>query len=185
MYSLQLTENEHSALINCLTYVPGISCSLIMYLSDVDECTTSSPCLHGGTCNNTAGSYECFCTPQWNGTNCDEGIYLFIFWGVNHGYTWFTSRQLSVFSKRKIIMLVTGKLTVVTKYCMRLWYNCGVYGGVIKQFYCLLDVDECTNSSKCLNGGTCNNTVGSYECMCTPQWNGTNCNEGTFFRKKW
>ena len=109
MFYLQLTENEHSALINCLPNVPGISCSLIMYLSDVDECITSPPCLHGGTCNNTAGSYECFCTPQWNGTNCDEGIYLFIFWGVNYGYACFTSRQLSVFSKRKIIMLVTGK----------------------------------------------------------------------------
>ena len=40
---------------------------------DVDECTTASPCNNGGTCNNTLGSYECMCTPQWNGTNCGEG----------------------------------------------------------------------------------------------------------------
>ena len=36
-----------------------------------------TPCLHGGTCSNTAiGEFECFCTEEWLGTVCDEGNYM-------------------------------------------------------------------------------------------------------------
>ena len=46
-------------------------------------------------------------------------------------------------------------------------------------FYVIIDVDECTKgTAACTNGRVCNNTVGSYQCICplgTLESNGT-CN---------
>ena len=40
---------------------------------------------------------------------------------------------------------------------------------------CEKDVDECKDSNTCLNGATCNNTVGSFDCDCTRGYEGVNC----------
>ena len=37
--------------------------------TDINECA-SSPCLHGGTCNDQVGNYSCECTTAWAGVNC-------------------------------------------------------------------------------------------------------------------
>ena len=43
----------------------------------------------------------------------------------------------------------------------------------------LLDVDECSNDEiVCFNGGTCENRVGSYSCICPSGWTGSQCAEG-------
>ncbi|KAL3837655.1 hypothetical protein ACJMK2_023001, partial [Sinanodonta woodiana] len=36
-------------------------------------------------------------------------------------------------------------------------------------------IDECATNLTCRNGGTCNNTAGSYSCICTSGWTGANC----------
>ena len=43
-----------------------------IFISDIDECTSDNPCVHG-ECNNSQGSYSCVCGSGYNGTNCDEG----------------------------------------------------------------------------------------------------------------
>ena len=40
-----------------------------------------------------------------------------------------------------------------------------------------LDIDECL-TSPCLHDGTCNNTEGSYHCICAMGWSGPNCEIG-------
>ena len=37
------------------------------------------------------------------------------------------------------------------------------------------DVDECSFSNPCLNGGTCINNAGSYTCRCPQGWTGEKC----------
>lgn len=38
---------------------------------DIDECTTLMPCLHGGTCTNTDGSFMCNCPTGHTGVFCE------------------------------------------------------------------------------------------------------------------
>nr|XP_014342650.1 PREDICTED: sushi, nidogen and EGF-like domain-containing protein 1 [Latimeria chalumnae] len=40
---------------------------------DIDECT-SSPCLHGSTCNEFINGYTCICNQGWAGVHCEEDI---------------------------------------------------------------------------------------------------------------
>lgn len=40
---------------------------------DVDECDFTDVCENNGTCQNTAGSYQCDCSEGWQGKHCGEG----------------------------------------------------------------------------------------------------------------
>lgn len=50
---------------------------------------------------------------------------------------------------------------------------------------CLIDIDECHNSSNnpCYPNGNCINTNGSYECNCSDAYTGPNCQEQKLFCK--
>jgi hypothetical protein len=49
-------------------------------------------------------------------------------------------------------------------------YNC-------KHGVLFIDIDECINNP-CMNGGTCNNMPGYYECICPVGWYGSKCEMG-------
>ena len=58
----------------------------MLIYTDKNECLTVS-CMHGGTCNNTMGSFKCEgCDEGWEGQLCDKGdtlslnSYNLIFW---------------------------------------------------------------------------------------------------------
>lgn len=40
------------------------------------------------------------------------------------------------------------------------------------------DINECS-VNRCKNGGTCENTPGSFVCRCPPGWTGQHCEFGT------
>ena len=40
---------------------------------DIDDCK-DNPCNNGGTCQDGIASYECFCPPGFNGTDCEISI---------------------------------------------------------------------------------------------------------------
>lgn len=49
----------------------------------------------------------------------------------------------------------------------------------IKNIYLILDVDECKAITiPCLHGGTCYNTLGSYNCQCKKGYQGPICADG-------
>ena len=38
---------------------------------DIDECKSSNPCRNGATCENTNGSYTCYCVQGYEGRHCE------------------------------------------------------------------------------------------------------------------
>ena len=46
--------------------------TLVINISDVDECTTT-PCFNNGKCSNNRGGYTCQCTEGFRGNRCQEG----------------------------------------------------------------------------------------------------------------
>lgn len=47
--------------------------SILMIISDVDECEVFSPCRNNATCLNNNGSYQCDCVDGWQDQQCDRG----------------------------------------------------------------------------------------------------------------
>jgi len=51
----------------------------------------------------------------------------------------------------------------------------------------LADINECL-LAPCINGGTCENLNGTYQCLCTAGWTGLNCDSGDWLTQsvdKW
>lgn len=42
----------------------------------------------------------------------------------------------------------------------------------------LPDINECITNNPCKNGATCVNSVGGYQCLCTPEFSGKHCDQG-------
>ena len=41
---------------------------------NVNECVIRSPCVNGGVCLDSPGSYRCLCGPYWTGNNCQLDV---------------------------------------------------------------------------------------------------------------
>ncbi|XP_060084161.1 protein eyes shut homolog [Ylistrum balloti] len=120
----------------------GRNCS-----QDIDECQ-HNPCEHGGTCNNTIGSYTCACQ-GFSGHNCENDI---------------NECQHTKCPHKN--MHCVNSVGSYTCQC-----NAGWTGD-----HCDTDVNKCQHNP-CLHGGTCHNRVGNYTCQCNAGWTGWNCSK--------
>lgn len=51
----------------------GLNCLFVpFFMTDKNECL-NYPCLHGGSCRDTIGSFRCTCTQGWTGEICKDG----------------------------------------------------------------------------------------------------------------
>ncbi|XP_052773718.1 neurogenic locus notch homolog protein 2-like [Mya arenaria] len=57
-------------------------------------------------------------------------------------------------------------------------HGCICAGGwthISEKSVCDIDIDECQQGDLCSDKGICNNTEGSYACVCLSGWGGANC----------
>uniref|UniRef100_A0A8C2V721 Latent-transforming growth factor beta-binding protein 2 n=1 Tax=Chinchilla lanigera TaxID=34839 RepID=A0A8C2V721_CHILA len=118
----------------------GTSCQ------DVDECAATDPCV-GGRCVNTEGSFDCLCEagfrPSPESGQCvdideceDDGAPVCGAWRCEN----------SPGSYRCVLGCQPGFYMAPTGDC--------------------IDVDECANDTVCGSHGFCDNTDGSFRCLC-------------------
>ncbi|XP_070568565.1 uncharacterized protein [Ptychodera flava] len=117
----------------------------------------SSPCRYGGTCVEVGDGYRCLCRNGRSGNDCRTPPGMATCWTGDKcapcsGYT-------SINGQR-----------VCCPHCR----SSSVYSYNSVCFCNGEDTDECM-SSPCQNGGTCQDLITRYRCICPVGYNGTNC----------
>lgn len=105
----------------------------------------SSPCLHGGDCEDIYSSYHCSCPLGWSGMNCERNINECLSNPCIHG----------------------NCSDGVAAYHCRCEQG---YAGV----NCEEELDNC-RSHRCANGATCISNANGYTCLCSGNFTGKFC----------
>ncbi|XP_029410242.1 latent-transforming growth factor beta-binding protein 2 isoform X4 [Nannospalax galili] len=116
----------------------GTSCQ------DVDECAATDPCL-GGHCVNTEGSYNCLCETGFQ-PSPDSGECVDIDECEDDGVCGAWRCENSPGSYHCVLGCQPGFYMAPTGDC--------------------IDIDECANDTLCGTHGFCDNTDGSFRCLC-------------------
>ncbi|KAH3791857.1 hypothetical protein DPMN_145348, partial [Dreissena polymorpha] len=151
----------------------------------------NNPCQHGGICTSYKGHYVCTCMPGYTGTKCDVNIQEC----SSHPCIFGECHDLINDYRCVCEAQYTGKnCETQMKPCMPnkcqnnaqcipqnnyTDYTCNCSGLGFQGRNCEIDVNECAS---CAQGtscpckfGTCRNTHGSYECVCSPGYEGRHC----------
>ena len=56
-------------------YICNIIFQPLFSIADINYCSKSEPCLHGGTCiSDLEGNYTCLCPERYAGPNCEHAL---------------------------------------------------------------------------------------------------------------
>ena len=133
---------------SCAAGYSGFNCD-----GNVNECS-SSPCQHGGQCNDGVNGYSCECDGTgYDGNNCADDVDECASTPCDHG---------------SVCLESTTDASIAVGV-----YSCTCVAGY-SGVNCDENINECL-SSPCLNGGQCNDGVDSYACVCAGGWQGGHC----------
>ncbi|XP_077009440.1 sushi, nidogen and EGF-like domain-containing protein 1 isoform X3 [Tamandua tetradactyla] len=168
-----------------------------------DSCA-SGPCHNGGTCFHYIGKYKCDCPPGFSGRHCEIAPSPCFRSPCLNGATCedlgmdFSCRCQAGYTGRRCQAEVDcGPAEEVTHATLR---SNGTRAGSLALYTCdhgyslsapspisvcqphgawseppqCLEVDEC-HSQPCLHGGSCQDRVGGYLCLCSTGYEGTHC----------
>uniref|UniRef100_A0A4W3K6J7 Crumbs cell polarity complex component 1 n=1 Tax=Callorhinchus milii TaxID=7868 RepID=A0A4W3K6J7_CALMI len=140
-YSCDCADTQFTGL-HCEIYVPAC---------------LSQPCLNNATCQDTVGYYTCHCWPGFTGTQCEIDINECHSNPCVHGGECLELSWQNMYGN-------SSEIPAEFSYEHAVGYICRCQHGFTGSF-CEMDVNEC-DQSPCQNGGTCQNTAGSYICQC-------------------
>uniref|UniRef100_A0A8C6L8Y8 Sushi, nidogen and EGF like domains 1 n=1 Tax=Nothobranchius furzeri TaxID=105023 RepID=A0A8C6L8Y8_NOTFU len=133
-----------------------------------DPCS-SGPCLNGGTCFHYLGKYKCECTEAYSGRHCQTSRSS-LGCGppphVKHAEVQFSSTTPGSVA----VYICLSGFTSVPRATQSI---CGILGAWSQPPTCE-EINECL-SQPCLNGGSCLNKIGSYQCLCQDGFSGNRC----------
>uniref|UniRef100_A0A3Q2VZY8 Delta-like protein n=1 Tax=Haplochromis burtoni TaxID=8153 RepID=A0A3Q2VZY8_HAPBU len=121
---------------------------------NINDCA-SSPCKNGGTCIDEINSFKCFCPDGWEGSLCDEWIFLSV--DVNE-----CSRNPCQNGGQCVDLLNDFYCN-----CVDNW----------KGKTCHSPKNSTCDSGPCENGGTCVGGGDAYTCICKDGWEGPTCSQ--------
>ncbi|XP_036018354.1 protein crumbs homolog 1 isoform X6 [Mus musculus] len=152
----------------------------------------SSPCLHGGNCEDSYSSYRCACLSGWSGThceinidecfsspcihgNCSDGVAAY-HCRCEPGYTG-VNCEVDV-DNCKSHQCANGATCVPEAH----GYSCLCFGNFTGRFcrHSRLPSTVCGNEKRnftCYNGGSCSMFQEDWQCMCWPGFTGEWCEE--------
>ncbi|XP_054916692.1 sushi, nidogen and EGF-like domain-containing protein 1 isoform X2 [Poeciliopsis prolifica] len=139
-----------------------------------DPCS-STPCQNGGTCFHYLGKYKCECTDEYSGKDCQisrSSLHPSAELGcglpphVKHAEVQFSSTTPGSVAA----YVCHSGFTSVPRATQS---TCSTQGEWSQPPVCK-EINECL-SQPCLNGGSCQNKIGSYKCVCKDGFSGKRC----------
>nr|XP_054761568.1 fibrillin-2-like [Lytechinus pictus] len=130
--------------------------SHIVRPEDINECELSEDACRNGVCTNTDGGFYCTC-----GLGFELGLGNDSCLDINECLRDHGCNQTCVNSPGN--------------------FSCSCQPGfeLLGDGASCNEIDECA-SDPCQNGATCTDEINSYNCICAPGYNGTNCDTGIF-----
>uniref|UniRef100_A0A3Q4H8C9 Sushi, nidogen and EGF-like domain-containing protein 1 n=1 Tax=Neolamprologus brichardi TaxID=32507 RepID=A0A3Q4H8C9_NEOBR len=128
-----------------------------------DPCA-SSPCLNGGTCFHYIGKYKCECTDAYSGRHCEINRSAVHTSALGCG----SPPQV----KHTEVQFSLTTLGSMPEYICHPGFTSVPIA--TQSISGIQEINECL-SQPCLNGGTCRNKIGSYQCVCASGFSGNRC----------
>uniref|UniRef100_A0A8C6TAT4 Protein crumbs homolog 2 n=1 Tax=Neogobius melanostomus TaxID=47308 RepID=A0A8C6TAT4_9GOBI len=139
----------------------GVHCE-----EDIPECA-SDPCQNGATCLEGVNQYHCQCWTGYEGDNCEVDIDECQWEPCENGAECFQRSDVLNYGTLPELSAVTFT------YAEAVGFICRCRPGFTGE-NCSVNVDEC-ESSPCLNGGSCEDLINSYQCVCPEGFTGVHC----------
>uniref|UniRef100_A0A3Q2D6K0 Protein crumbs homolog 1-like n=1 Tax=Cyprinodon variegatus TaxID=28743 RepID=A0A3Q2D6K0_CYPVA len=133
--------------------------------NDILECA-SNPCMHGATCLEGTNQYGCLCLEGYEGENCEVDIDECEEHPCANGAECFQRSDIQNYERLPELRMVNFSYNTAGGYFCRCLP--GFSGN------CSVNIDEC-ESAPCLHGGSCQDLVNSFQCVCPGGFTGVFC----------
>ncbi|XP_071475575.1 sushi, nidogen and EGF-like domain-containing protein 1 isoform X1 [Marmota flaviventris] len=125
-----------------------------------------SPCVNGGTCEDLGMDFSCHCQAGYTGHRCQAEVDCGRPEEVKHATMRFNGTRLGSVALYTCDHGYSLSAPSHTSICLP--------QGVWSQLPQCLEVDEC-RSQPCLHGGSCQDHVAGYLCLCSRGYEGAHC----------
>jgi hypothetical protein len=182
-YSIKPFLNNNSRCA-CPPNWTGIECTV-----SLNPCLPANPCFNNALCSPSANNtFQCSCLPGFTGSRCETQVTPCLSQPCKNGAACTSLNQTSYAcscfspyygpqceSKLSLCDFISCGQGVCKTSADGFNATCLCNPGFIGQF-CNLRPSSCA-SSPCRNGATCTDiaTTGGYQCACTAEYEGTNC----------